>query len=178
MICELCSKEHDGSYGSGRFCSKKCAKSFSSKEKRQETNQKISFKLKGKTNSLKGTKGHPITPEISAKISKSILLNTQLKRENYIKRWKLGLETGIGYNGRPHKYIGHYIKEKFDKKCSKCGWKGENPSSHKSVLEINHIDGNKENCNEKNLELLCPNCHSLTPKYRNHGGHPKIKISE
>lgn len=23
-ICENCGKEHDGSYGSGRFCSKKC----------------------------------------------------------------------------------------------------------------------------------------------------------
>lgn len=31
MICENCGKEHDGSYGSGRFCSKECAKSFSTK---------------------------------------------------------------------------------------------------------------------------------------------------
>ena len=31
MICENCEKEHDGSYGSGRFCSKECARSFSSK---------------------------------------------------------------------------------------------------------------------------------------------------
>lgn len=31
MICENCGKEHDGSYGSGRFCSKFCANSFSRK---------------------------------------------------------------------------------------------------------------------------------------------------
>ena len=31
MICEICGKEHNGSYGSGRFCSKKCASSFSAK---------------------------------------------------------------------------------------------------------------------------------------------------
>ena len=31
MICENCGKEHDGSYGSGRFCSKECARAFSSK---------------------------------------------------------------------------------------------------------------------------------------------------
>lgn len=30
-ICENCRKEHDGSYGSGRFCCKECAKSFSTK---------------------------------------------------------------------------------------------------------------------------------------------------
>ena len=32
MICENCGKEHDGNYGSGRFCSKECAKSFSTKK--------------------------------------------------------------------------------------------------------------------------------------------------
>lgn len=31
MICENCGKEHDGTYGSGRFCSKECARSYSSK---------------------------------------------------------------------------------------------------------------------------------------------------
>ena len=31
MICENCGKEYNGTYGSGRFCSKKCARSFSTK---------------------------------------------------------------------------------------------------------------------------------------------------
>ena len=31
MICENCGKEHDGAYGSGRFCCSKCARSFSTK---------------------------------------------------------------------------------------------------------------------------------------------------
>jgi hypothetical protein len=31
MICENCGKEHLGNYGSGRFCSKECARSFSTK---------------------------------------------------------------------------------------------------------------------------------------------------
>ena len=32
MVCENCGKEHDGSYGSGRFCCKECARSFSTKQ--------------------------------------------------------------------------------------------------------------------------------------------------
>lgn len=32
MICENCNKEHDGSYASGRFCSKECAKAYSAKK--------------------------------------------------------------------------------------------------------------------------------------------------
>lgn len=31
MVCENCGKDHDGYYGSGRFCSKECARSYSSK---------------------------------------------------------------------------------------------------------------------------------------------------
>ncbi|MBV5346765.1 HNH endonuclease [bacterium] len=31
MICENCSVVHEGSYGSGRFCSSKCARGFSSR---------------------------------------------------------------------------------------------------------------------------------------------------
>lgn len=36
MICENCGKEHDGNYGSGRFCCKECARSFSSKNSKGE----------------------------------------------------------------------------------------------------------------------------------------------
>ena len=32
MICEECDKEHDGSYGSGRFCSEHCRRSYIAKQ--------------------------------------------------------------------------------------------------------------------------------------------------
>ena len=43
-ICENCGKEHDGSYGSGRFCSHSCQASFTNKnrgKRNQETIEKI-----------------------------------------------------------------------------------------------------------------------------------------
>jgi len=43
--CENCGNEHKGEYGSGRFCSKKCAKGFSTKAKRKEINEKVRNKL-------------------------------------------------------------------------------------------------------------------------------------
>jgi len=45
--CENCGTEHDGSYGSGRFCSTKCARGFSTKAKRKEINEKVSNTLTG-----------------------------------------------------------------------------------------------------------------------------------
>jgi len=48
MICEYCEREHNGSYGSGRFCSSKCAKTYSTSIKRPEINKKVSKTIKEK----------------------------------------------------------------------------------------------------------------------------------
>lgn len=50
MKCENCNNEHNGTYGSGRFCSNKCARGFSTKEKRKQINEKVSNTLKGTGN--------------------------------------------------------------------------------------------------------------------------------
>ena len=42
MKCEKCGNEHDGSYGSGRFCSKFCARGFSGSDRTLESRQKTS----------------------------------------------------------------------------------------------------------------------------------------
>lgn len=54
-------------------------------------------------------------------------------------------------------------------KCECCGnteWLG-----NLIPLEIHHKDGNRLNDKEDNLEVLCPNCHALTP---NHSKNTKI----
>lgn len=48
--CENCTDEHNGTYGSGRFCSSKCARGFSTKAKRKEINKKVSKAITGSGN--------------------------------------------------------------------------------------------------------------------------------
>ena len=48
MKCENCNNEHSGTYGSGRFCTTKCARGFSTKNKRVEINNKVSAKMTGR----------------------------------------------------------------------------------------------------------------------------------
>ena len=50
-----------------------------------------------------------------------------------------------------------------ENKCELCGvtnWLGK-----RLKLELHHIDGNRFNNNFENLQILCPNCHSLTPNH-------------
>lgn len=51
-ICEFCNCEHTGIYGSGRFCSQKCARAFSTRGKRELINKKVSRTLKGTRKSV------------------------------------------------------------------------------------------------------------------------------
>ena len=48
--CENCNSLNKGEYGSGRFCSSKCARGFSTKRKRKEINKKVSLKMFGSGN--------------------------------------------------------------------------------------------------------------------------------
>ncbi len=45
--CENCELDHNGEYGSGRFCSIKCSKGFATKNNRKEISEKLSEKFKG-----------------------------------------------------------------------------------------------------------------------------------
>tara|TARA_A100000172_G_C2975667_1_gene87539 strand:- start:34 stop:405 length:372 start_codon:yes stop_codon:yes gene_type:complete len=52
----------------------------------------------------------------------------------------------------------------LEPKCAVCGllfWQQEN-----IPLELDHIDGDHNNNNLKNLQLICPNCHAQTDNYR------------
>jgi len=87
----------------------------------------------------------------------------------YIADWKRGNVNGS--RGVTAKNIsGHlrrYLSEKYGDACSLCGWSMKNETTGKVPLEIDHIDGFSDNNEESNLRLICPNCHSLTPNFRN-----------
>ena len=91
------------------------------------------------------------------------------KYKIYIKLWKNGgVDGNLGITTRStSRHLKRFLKEKFGNKCVLCEWNKKHPITHNIPLEIDHIDGNSENNLENNLRLLCPNCHALTPFFKN-----------
>lgn len=67
-------------------------------------------------------------------------------------------------------FPGIRIKKRFlceiqENKCKICGISEWN--NNLLILELDHINGNSNDDKIENLRLLCPNCHSQTPTYKN-----------
>lgn len=110
--------------------------------------------------------GKPIISKNNAKYCSNKCFQ-DARRSGYINRWMAGKESGwVGKARLLSNYVRGYLYGKHGTGCMVCGWDKKHPVDGKSLTEINHIDGNAENCKEDNLEILCPNCHSMTPNFR------------
>lgn len=157
MNCENCGKEHNGSYGSGRFCSVECARGFATKNKRKEINEKVSKKLtKYKQNYCK-----LCNKEISHKNNTKICFDCRSKYKKYDNQYFYLKDFRRRLKQKAVEYKGG--------SCIKCGYK-------KSInaLEFHHLEKDEKdfsisrNANrkweivKKELDkciLVCSNCH-------------------
>lgn len=89
----------------------------------------------------------------------------KFRHKIFVNEWLIGNRKIITKNISG--YIKRFLLEKNGEKCSICGWNEKNPATGRSPLEVDHMDGNSNNNDVKNVRLLCPNCHALTPSFRN-----------
>lgn len=86
------------------------------------------------------------------------------------------------YCSRPFEKFGKNYRrrsliEEANHSCIQCGF-NKTRENGKSILEIDHIDGDHTNNIKENLRVLCPNCHALTSNFRNWGRTSKYKTSK
>jgi len=152
MKCENCSNEHDGKYGSGRFCSSKCARGFSTKARRVELNNRVSKSLSGRKN----PNSVGFTDAQRKKATETLRLNAIKIRE-----WKIAY---LPFEELNKVYRRIRILEEQYNKCIICGigtiWNNKPLSFH-----LDHINGNHSDNTRENLRMICPNCHTQTKNY-------------
>lgn len=87
--------------------------------------------------------------------------SSECSAKNRWKHTKIKIETNIKVT---EKTLKKYLVEKFGHKCQNkyCGWDW----AKECIVEMEHIDGNSDNNDLRNLTLLCPNCHSQTETYK------------
>ena len=88
------------------------------------------------------------------------------QKQQKILQWKNQEFSGLKGKYQISNTIRNYLLEKANYSCECCGWSKINPFTNKIPLEIHHIDGDYRNNREDNLQVLCPNCHSLTSTYK------------
>ena len=158
VYCLQCGKEIISKYNyRQKFCSRSCSAIYSNKK-----NRNVRFCLNcGK--------------ELISSQEKFCCSECQhtFEYNDYIEKWKKGEEKGLTIRNRITKPIRRYLFEKYNNSCQICGWNKIHPLTGLVPLQIHHIDGDCTNNSEDNLQLLCPNCHSLTENYGNLNSNSK-----
>jgi hypothetical protein len=177
MICEKCKKEHDGSYGSGRFCSINCA---NHRVHSEETKNKIK-------NSLQ-TYPDLFCIDCGKKLTNNCKLYKRCRKCSYGHKTGSSKYSSIpSHNGTATKYISERRKQlrikyiqKLGGKCIKCGYNKyygslhfhhKNPEDKLYTLSEKHF-----NLSIKKIELevekcivLCSNCHGEVHEFMRQG---------
>lgn len=182
--CLLCGKEIDGSK---KFCNSSCAATYNNIKRGKRTNEtkiKISNALRNKNSSSSLRSDEYLESLVENKKRFCLFCNKELKqrqrcfcstqcsadykKKKFIEEWREGKRNGIKGEYEISNYIRHYLLEKNNYRCEKCGWGEKNIYTNTIPLEIHHIDGDYSNNSEENLQILCPNCHSLTETHKSH----------
>lgn len=164
-FCAECGKELKP--GQKKFCSSSCSAKFNNKGRHQtkETRDKIAKSLSRTGEFIPyEEKFCPVCGKKIEKKQSTFCSNECFQRYSYEKRvseWKKDPEMFA--KEEVPSVIRRYLFEKYNCKCQKCGWGEVNETTGKVPLEVHHLNGDCTDNREENLQLLCPNCHSLTP---------------
>ncbi len=98
----------------------------------------------------------------------SIACQGKGKSQKVVDTWLANpcVETFYLASINPRVAIRRHLIRQHGGKCSRCRWGKKHPKADLPALEIEHKDGDWKNCHPDNIDIICPNCHSLTDTYK------------
>jgi 5-methylcytosine-specific restriction endonuclease McrA len=153
--CLKCNKKHDGSFGSGKYCSLQCANSRGPRT--DDFKKVVSKKLTGV---LPWNTGKKLDKEHRENISKGLTGKTRYYPEYSDE--KVFVENSSYQRYGIKKRI--LKKNLLEYKCVCCGNVGTH-NGQELVLQLDHINGVNNDHRLENLRFLCPNCHTQQDTY-------------
>lgn len=86
----------------------------------------------------------------------------------FVERWLAGKEDGMRGQTSIRAAIRRWLFARAKDACEHpgCGWGTRNTFTGNIPLEVHHADGDHRNNRPENLQILCPNHHSLTQNFR------------
>lgn len=148
MFCLYCKFETSNP----KFCSKSCAAKYNNRKFPKRSGEGICKTCKVSISSARSYCSDCWDGNKTIHLNK---LNKWISGE-----WSGGTARGLSNTVRS------YLLEQSNYCCSKCGFNKNHPDDNKTILEINHINGDGTDHKKENLEVLCPNCHAMTSSYR------------
>lgn len=137
--CELCQLPIEYKKRSNRFCSSSCAQTVS--------------------NLKRGGRAKNLSPCLEC--------GTMSRSPKYCREcyWKIGKyhvkDLGDAKTDRTRRQFLIRVRGHLCEVCKNKEWMG------KAIpVELDHVDGNSDNNADKNLRLICPNCHAQTDTYK------------
>lgn len=176
-ICLECNKRLEGKY-KVKFCDSACAAKFNNKNrinKKLVDNSELIENLISKGTSIKEIIERVGVSRSTFRAAYPLYTRkggTKIKPKRKQKEVFLIIEQNIKPNPNNTSqnqkiWLKRFLIDRDGAKCSVCDWGEANPTTGNVMVEIDHIDGNPHNNILENVRLLCPNCHSLTPTFRN-----------
>ena len=154
-ICENedCRKEFETRDNRKRFCSRSCSAHCNNRGVRRHGREA----------------GNCLNCGEKLSSSRKIYCNSDCQMEYLsrvsIEKWGKGEWNGSMKDGTISSTIRKKVIDDAGNRCQKCGWNVVNDFTGVIPLQVHHKDGNFKNNKRQNLEVLCPNCHSLTENF-------------
>ena len=170
--CMVCRAERTSSYNS-LFCAKSCRTAFWQiySEAKESSDKDAKNRARSRRTSNKKKCPHCTTmiqPTSTACNAHRWTTDTPGSDEEKIRDWLSGDWSGQYGPKTPHvvsPIVRKYLYEQCNHSCTKCGFSEVHPEDGSPILQINHVDGDAQNHSPGNLEVLCPNCHAMTPNF-------------